>query len=343
MTGSWPNPRKASTPETVKAARAWDWVTTLPVGASRAEVVVPAVWEQAVVQVLPQWPHDEIKTVSTGSELRECRITGVNEIPVSDYNQLHAAVARAVGSGKNISVTLSSPGQVGKGGKRMAVEPAQLLALSQAAAPKEKLLRVTEDGNTWVILREGAVRCKLMTRLERSRCLLHVAVGLEVCWGPQLSLPREVCASCDGTPLQCLSVAETLEVLYGSGSEKKRDAEPNAHSFAVVSEQADYRMPTNYKRLQKAQEEAASKSQPVPTQPALVTVPGLSYPGPAALGDARALSAFVQQRELYQAGEPERVGWLMFSGPALRQAQTIKLDIDLGQGPNHLTFMLPKL
>src|SRR5262249_3266735 len=189
-------------------------------------------------------------------------------------------------------------------------------ALAQATAPEEPLMRVTEDGNQWVLVRQSGVRCKIMSRVERSRGLLQMVVSLGLCWGPEVQLPCEVRVTCDGQPLQCLTAADTLELLYGHESHGESASDPSRGAFSIVSEREDYLMPTNYKRLQEAQAEARA-STPVPSIPALATVAGLAYPGPAILGDARALAAFLLQKQIYQAGEPERINWLMFSGEAL--------------------------
>jgi hypothetical protein len=221
-----------------------------------------------------------------------------------------------------------------------------LLALNQAAAPSGVVLRVNETGNPWAVLREDGVRCKVATQVERQHGILRVVLGLTVCWGAPVQLPRELRADCDGVPLQCLNVAQTLETLYGTATAPTSATTPGldaaAASFAAVSEREDYRVPSNYKRLQQSVDDAQARSVAVPANPALVTVPGVAYPGPALLGDARALGAFLQQRQLYRPGEAEQVGWVIFSGPALRHGGVVHLDIDLGQGVRHLTFTLPK-
>src|SRR5205823_445959 len=181
-------------------------------------------------------------------------------------------------------------------------------------------------------------------RVERNHCLMHVAVSLGVCWGSPTNLPLDVQATCDGAALQCLTVSEALDALYGG----PRQAGPtgpgsaNANSFRAVSERADYLLPTNYKRLQHALDEEAKDSTAPPPGPAFATLPGLGYPGPALLGDARALSGFLLQRQVCQPGEPERVGWLVFQGDALRHGRPVQVSVDLGHGFNHLMFSLPQ-
>jgi hypothetical protein len=336
LQGSWQRLTQAEP----KPPRAWEWVTGLPKGATRAEVVLPEVAGPTLAAVLPQWHLPELQLASTDAGNATYRIAAVNGTPVSDCNQLHAAATRALARKKNITVALADKG--GKPGTSMSVDPPQLLALTQAAAAHTQLLRVTEGGNPWVVVRQGGVRCKLMARIERERGILQMALGLTVCWGAQMELPREVTATCDGVPLCCLSAAETLERLYGKSRSTPAAPPAEACSFAAVSEREDYRIPTNYKRLQQATDGAAAGSTMPAPGPALATLPGVPYPGPAVLGDARALSGFLQQRQLHQAGELERVGWIIFAGEALRRGSVIDIAVDLGQGPLHVSLVVPK-
>jgi hypothetical protein len=152
-------------------------------------------------------------------------------------------------------------------------------------------------------------------------------------------LPVEVRARCDGRDLRCLTVSQALELLYG-GAQRDKPAEVNASSFARVSSRDDYLIPTSYSRLQRQQEEAMKKVM-VPPMPALASVPGSTYPGPAVLGDARALTAFLMQQQSYELGEPERTGWIIFAGDALCDGGRLELAIDLGDGETELSFMIP--
>ena len=162
-----------------------------------------------------------------------------------------------------------------------------------------------------------------------------------VCWGSPQLLPGEVRATCDGTPLRCLSLAETLEALYGDFDARLSNGDTERSSFAAVSEREDYLIPSNYQRLLKRVEAARGGSFAKRPRPALVDLPGVEYPGPAVLGDARALAAFLQQRELAGPGEAANVGWVMFAGEALRKGSRIQLAIDCGQGRVPVSFMLP--
>jgi hypothetical protein len=319
------------------APRAWDWVTGVPSGATRAELVMPVLPESSCVALLPDWQQPEIRPASAVAQPRY-RITKIQNAPVADFNQMQLAVARAQDAGKKIAVTLIPEATASRSPVTLEMEPLRLLTVSHAAAPHEGLLRVTEDGNPWLLIRHHGIRCKLMARVERQRGLLHLAVAEAVCWGEQATLPREVQASCNGVPLQCLTVAETLDALYGG--RKARQAQPDAasYSFASTSEREDYLLPINYKRLQQELDQASPQSR---ATPALATLPGIAYPGPALLGDARALSGFLLQRQIYMPGQPERIGWLIFGGEALRTASAVQVVIDLGDGPIPAVFALP--
>ena len=65
------------------------------------------------------------------------------------------------------------------------------------------------------------------------------------------------------------------------------------------------------------------------------------YPGSPILGDARALSAFLLQRELYQPNGPQKVGWVMFAGEVLKGGGTVQLDLDFGNGVRRLQLIVP--
>jgi hypothetical protein len=179
-----------------------------------------------------------------------------------------------------------------------------------------------------------------MARVERQRGLLHLAVAEAVCWGPQATLPREVQASCNGVSLQCLTVAQALDTLYGGKAARPAQADAASCSFAAISEREDYLLPINYKRLQQELDQAQPQSR---TIPAFAALPGVAYPGPALLGDARALSGFLLQRQIYTPGQPERIGWLVFAGDVLRNASAVQVVIDLGNGPVQAVFALPHL
>jgi hypothetical protein len=325
------------------SGRQWDWTTAVPTGGARAETVPPVIPAAAVAELVPELKGQEVRLASTGGTAA-LTISAINGNPVNNYNQLNSAATRALDLRKNVTVSLSGEGPSSSPAVVTEVVPSKLVALGQAAAPQEPVLRVTADGNPWVLIREGGIRCKVMARVERTRGVMHVAVALGNSWGAPVTLPGEIHASCNGVPLQCLTVAETLETFFGAPKTRRANDShpPEKESFCKVSEQDDYLMPTNYRRLQRAADEAAKDSSSPPPLPAFATLPGIEYPGPAILGDARALSGFLLQRQIYQAGESERVGWLIFSGDELRRGGAVQIIVDLGHGPHQLMFSLSK-
>jgi hypothetical protein len=178
-----------------------------------------------------------------------------------------------------------------------------------------------------------------MARAERQTGLVQVVVSLANLWGPNVRLPVEVRASGNGRALPCLTVAQTLDRLYGSRGDTDTRSEATK-SFAHVSEEDDYRVPTNYKHLAAAAADSA-RSEMLPPLPAFASLPGAVYPGPAVLGDARALSGFLLQSEILTAGEPEHVGWIVFDGESLKSGGTLEISIDLGRGPRRMLFDVP--
>jgi hypothetical protein len=192
------------------------------------------------------------------------------------------------------------------------------------------------------VIRQGPVQCVVTPRVERERGLLQVALAKRTCWGGSQLLPQELTAACDGTPLRCLTLAQTLDLLYGELARGPRTEAGEDTSFASVSEREDYLIPSNYRKLLQRLEKVHGRSFAKRPRPALVEVPEIEYPGPAVLGDARALAGFLQQREYVQPGEPVQAGWVMFAGDALRDRRQIQLAIDLGQGPLPLEFVLPE-
>ena len=120
-------------------------------------------------------------------------------------------------------------------------------------------------------------------------------------------------------------------VLYGDPTSRRSATGDSCCSFAEVSERDDYLMPTNFKRLHANLYDQQRRSVLPPLLPALATLQGVSYPGPAILGDARALTAFLLQRRLYRPGDSELTGWALFSDPVLQHGGLIELLIDLAK------------
>ncbi len=109
------------------------------------------------------------------------------------------------------------------------------------------------------------------------------------------------------------------------------------YSFASISERESYRIPTNYRRIQTDFDERFHDATPR-ALPAFAALPGQPYPGPATLGDARALSGFLLQRQVCEPGAPENIGWLVFQGDSLRAGGEVAIEIDLGDGLQRFRF-----
>jgi hypothetical protein len=168
---------------------------------------------------------------------------------------------------------------------------------------------------------------------------LQVVVSLIKCWGDQMLLPVDVQANCEGVPLRCLTVAQTLEALY----EREEPVESpvtdeRSYSFATVSEREDFLIPFNYQRLV---EQTDNRHVAGSMRSAFASFSGVPYPGPAVLGDARALSGFMLQRNLLSVNGGERTGWVIFGGEELHAASQVVVALDLGQGLRSYAFQLP--
>ncbi len=307
------------------------WIAAIPTGPVRAELIPPMVPAELLRQcgcghLLPALPEAASHSLT---------VLQVNETTTPDLSSL-LTVADNANSSANARVVLRG----GSSGEPIHwdLPPASLSALAQAASPKHKIVRMICANRPAVVVRDEGVRCIVTPRVERTRGLLQLNLATTVHWGPAALLPAEVRAACGNFRLQCLTLPQTLELLYGDF--QARDRDEDAQSFAHVSEQEDYLIPFNYQRLQN--ELNAAALDPRKSRPCFLDLPDLQYPGPAILGDARALTEFIQQRETVSAGQNERLGWVIFGGDALRHAEQLQITIDLGRGPLTLDFALPE-
>jgi hypothetical protein len=323
--------------------REWDWASGIPTGAIRAEVVSPTVSADTLASLVPEFGPRAVTLVSTHSMQPSYQIKNVGGLEVRNYGDLQLAVARSTDSSDRVQVDVVG-GDVARGAPRvaMAVDPPKLRALVHAVARDQPVIRIVDDGNPWLMLREDGVCCRLMARVERERGLLQVVMSIGNCWGQAVFLPFEVQAYCDGRPLRCLSVSETLELLYDDADDDALEVDEAAYSFAAVSERDDYLTPTSYKRLHERSQEAIRLSAAPSPRPALADVPGAYYPGPAILGDARALTGFLLQRQIHQPGDPEQTGWIMFGGKDLCDGGAVEVAVDLGRGLRTYSFRVPE-
>jgi hypothetical protein len=339
----------------------WDWASALPGNnIARADLIPVVLDSVALASIVPIDDLPTIQLADGAAEPQPFAITHVAGKTVRNYAQLHAMVQHLADSSMRVPVTVERGG-AGASLKQNAtpssaivtagntalesrpgtqqLTPAELRSLEHRIATRHKAIRVIEDSNPWIIIGDGDVRCTLTARLERTTGLLQVVIAFELFGDRPVLLPAEVTARCQGVPLKCLKVAEALELLYGAVSDARASADdratPENSSFSAVSQSDDYLVPTNYKRLQEETNRLAG-------YPALAAVAGVNYPGSPLLGDARALARFALQPQMCQPGDPEKIGWIVFSGQALKRGGPIELEIDLGQGPIQLRLTVPK-
>jgi hypothetical protein len=319
----------------------WDWASAVPADATRAEIIRPCVRHDALVHFAPDFRREPIQLASTADTDPSYRIINVEGTEVSNYAELNMALEKAMAKSGKVQFDVVNAHVPNNGpAAAVVVDPHTLIAVTQSIAPEQKVVRIADHGNPWMVIRDDGVRCKLMARVERGRGLLQVVMSLVTCWGDEILLPVEVRAFCNDHPLRCLSAADTLELLYGRPQWLDKQTEEVDCSFAAVSEADGYLIPTNYKRLYE-ETAIAFRRTTSPPPPALISVPGVSYPGPAILGDARSLTGIMLQRQLFQPGGSEQTGWIMFADPALRRGGKVEVEVDLGHGPVKLAFSVP--
>jgi hypothetical protein len=321
----------------------WDWACGIPRSVKRADLVPATIAGQTLTRLLGSSDNPDVRLASLSTDDAGLQIAQVAGKSVQNYEQLCAAAQRAAEQGDQLEVTVRGTGLATESADaQFRVAPPTLLAIAQRAAQSEEMLRVTEDGNPWILIRDGDVRCRITARVERESGLMQLVLSLGVVrGGAPTELPCEIRATCNGKPLRCLTVADALEQLYDPKprrelSQPEEDTtNSDQYSFAAISHADDYQVPTNYKRLQDQTKRAGGL-------PALAVIPGTFYPGSPVLGDARALTAFVLQRQLCQPGDPDKIGWVIFSGESLKAGGTVSVAIDLGSGPRQVNFLIPQ-
>lgn len=313
----------------------WNWHAGIPLDTPRGDVLSPTVPLDAIAHLLPNIQQRQIRLASTapyaagGFEIRN-----IGGQAVSNCGELHNVIEQLPRSAADVQVDLAPIGGASHDEVAVKVDQPTLLALSHATAQQTTAFRVSEGGNQAFVIRDGGLRVQVLIRVERSLGLAQVVMTTMNCWGPATMLPVEVTTSCEGEPLQCLTVADSLELLYG---------DPAAHpvngtsSFAETSEREDYLLPFNYERLAENFDSRGITS----PRPALASLPGANYPGHALLADARALTGIMLQRKLLKRGERADTAWLIFAGAPARTAEKIDVGMDLGNGLKTYRFMIP--
>jgi hypothetical protein len=319
----------------------WQWATALPRDVPRGELVLTNIAHDVVARVAPEVHFSPVQTASYDDMACDARVINIGGQKVANFAELAAAEAAAVDQKgeTQVDVAVSSNGQMQT--VAINVDQAELHMLCNSVSPETRAIRVLEGGNPWVVVRDGAIRCKLMARAERVRGLLQVVVSLATSADVTTLQPYEVRASCDGKPLRCLTATDTIELLYGKSQPQDSTTPNEAMSFAAVSERDDYLIPTNYSIRAQAFEKQFSNSAAPQPRPALISGADESYPGTAILGDARALAAFLLQRQRLAPNERDATGWIMFAGEELKSGQVVEIEIDLATAGNKLQFTLP--
>jgi hypothetical protein len=336
----WTKLKQSVHPE--KIPEGWQWVSAIPSGLPRAELIPPALPSDSLSYFAPRL-QTPVRRVSTGTATQSYLVERIDDDSVKDLASLTMALEEASTSRAAVVHLREASADSAAPSIPIPMDPRKLLVMAQVSGADHQIVRMTHGGRPSALIRQGPVRCVVTPRLERERGLLQLILTERVCWGERRVLPLEVTVTCDGTPLRCLTMSETLELLYGDFDASLRSGRAEQQSFAAVSEREDYLIPSNYRRLSKRVEEARGGSYAKRPQPALIELQEVEYPGPAVLGDARALGAFLLQRQFLQPDDPEDVGWILFAGKALRNASQIEIQIDLGQGAVPLEFVLPDI
>jgi hypothetical protein len=319
----------------------WNWAIGVPVDVPRADVLVPSVPSDALAHFVPSIQESDIRLVSATQKNASSRITSIANRDVHNFGQLFAEVEHIIEGTQSVTLGISDGSAPKAKPIEISVTPATLLALEQSAATFTPVMRTRIDGDDWTVIRQGSARCRLQVRVEKNIGLVQLILGLTTCWGQPRLLPEEVRVYCDRQPLGCRSVPECLELLYGD-AQSLSDVSDESASFRTVSEREDYLLPSNFPRLQATWNQEYEPSVSTASSPALAHVDGNAYPGSPILGDARALCGLALQQHLFVAGNPERVGWIMFSGPGVRSGRDLTLEIHLTESePITLHFRIP--
>lgn len=314
----------------------WDWTLGIPMDAPRAELLAATVPNNAIAQFLPQLQTSQVRLVSTHDAFAGYEIRNVDGTAISNCADLHQALERVTNASGDVQVDLAPVGApVGTSETALRVDQQTLLALGHSTAQSSAAIRVSEGGNPMLLIRDGGIRANLVVRIERQLGMVQLVMTTSNCWQQDARLPVEVTVKAGESPLHCLTVSAALELLYGDA---KAALSEGSSSFATTSEREDYLLPVNYNRLSKQRDPRGIDTQGT----ALASLGGMHYPGPAMLGDARALTGILMQQELLKSGETSRTGWLIFADESVTSAEHIDVSIDLGSGPKSYRFMVPQ-
>ncbi len=305
----------------------WNWVLGIPLSTKRAEAVPATIHLQLAAQLIPSVDASSVRLASSNPATDLCyNIVEVNGHPI---NHLQDFIANTEELDDEATVRIQE--ETSSEQHELVIPRDKMTALRHLTGYDSETLRLTNDGRTRALIRGSAASCELSARVERNHGILLLDVSIESVRGGSTLIPAEVTASCDGNSLRCLTASQTLDLLYG-----QLGSGAGSSSFATVSEREDYLATTNFRQLEQ------SVGQRVADQPpALVSLPGIEFPGSPILGDARALSGYLLQGQIIRNPGERRNGWIVFAGGALRSAAEVTVTVDLGDGERILTMVLP--
>lgn len=316
----------------------WTWAGGIPRDAARSEEIPVCIDSDVVAKTGVKFAGNDIRLVSgTTSAPPAWSISAVNDTSVRTFAELNTAVEAAVQSDVDPVIELTGDSHRDNS-VPVKLSSTDLTAIAHAATPEAQPIRLVEDGNSWILIREDGVRCKVMLRREQASGLIHVVMNLKLCWGESRRLPVNVVVRSDREELSCLSVPEILDVLYDDS--RKTSSADRVQRFKAIASSDDYVTPVNYRKLEAklAKEQRLASIRPVP---AFAVVGGYAYPGPPVLGDARALSGFLLQPRKYSADEPEHVGWVIFDGRAVQDSEHFEVEIQFEEKTHTVRFRVP--
>lgn len=331
------------TPKDTVEPIVWRWSTGIPQAVTKSESIKSTVPLDAVAVFAPDADVSAIQLASTAQQ-PQIPITVVNDAQVHTLAELHTGIVEAVENSSDEEAVIEfAVGSTADQSMPVKISRNNLIALEHASLPDRSPIRVVEDANPWVLLKDDGVRCKLMLRTEENSKLVHVAMSLKVCWGQSVTLPRDLHVFCEGKELDCLTVAETLQRTYGDLPGKlKQESDGDLKTYNDIASADEYLIPVNYRDLE-AKHAAEYRFAAFRPMPAFAVVGGYTYPGPPVLGDARALGSFMLQPREYNVDEETHVGWVVFDASSVNAAENFEVTVDLGSGPQTVRFRIPKV
>jgi len=334
---------KSVTPQDDPAPVVWEWATGIPQSVAKSDDIRLKVPEDAVAALVPDFRKNNIRLASAGNDAPATwSLSVVNDQRIRSMADLYRAMEQVkVTDQAETNVVEFAAAESKSEPIPTKISGRDLLALTHITAPDDRPVRIVQDGNPWVLLKDDNVMCKLMLRKERGSNLVHVVMALKVCYGDARKLPASLEVVAARQPLNCMDVSTVLDHLYGQSSVDNDEATPGKLvRFADIADSDEYVTPVNYRRLE-AKLAADQRLATIRPTPAFAVVGGFAYPGPPVLGDARALSGFMLQPSRCEVEDPELVGWAVFDGSTAANAEQFEVRIDLGSGAQVVKFRVP--